>query len=78
MNPPRHEDPFTQALGALPPVLPGEARSDRLRARCRDRLEQPRRPTPIILEFAVIAVCALYAWQILEIVMRSSGGGLLN
>jgi hypothetical protein len=78
MNPPCHDDPVTQALGALPPVLPSQARADRLRARCRDRLERPPRHMLIVLESAVVAVCALYAWQILAIVIRSSGGGLLN
>jgi hypothetical protein len=78
MNPTCHDDPLTQALGALPPVVPSEARSDRLRALYRDRLERPPRHTPIVLESAVVTVCAIYAWQILAIVIRSSGGGLLN
>ena len=76
MNPTCHDDPLTQALGALPPVLQSEARADRLRARCRDRLGRPPRHTPIILESAVVAVCAIYAWQILAILIRSSGGVL--
>jgi hypothetical protein len=68
---PCHDDPLMQALATLPGVRPDETRADQLRARCRALLEGPPRQLPAALEPATIgAVCAMYAWQIVRIVVR--------
>ena len=72
MSSPCHDDPLMQALATLPAVLPNEARADELRARCRALLERPPRQMPVTLERATVGgVCAMYAWQIVRIVVRS-------
>ena len=70
MSPTCDDDPMMQALAALPPVVPDDARADHLRARCRDRLERPPRQKPFILEPATVAaLSAMYAWQILRVLL---------
>jgi len=65
------DDPLLRALAALPPVPPHEGRSLELRARCRARLERPPRLPPVALEPAAVACAsAMYAWQIVRIVLR--------
>jgi hypothetical protein len=71
MSSPRHEDPLVRALAALPAALPNEIRSDRLRARCRARLERPPHRMSADLEPKVVgALGALYAWQVVRLVIR--------
>jgi hypothetical protein len=66
-----HDDPLIRAIATLPPVLPDDTASGELRARCRARLERPRRLTSVTtVEPATIgAVCAIYAWQIARLVV---------
>jgi hypothetical protein len=71
MSSPRHEDPFVRALAALPPVPQDEVRADRLRARCRARLERPSYWISVALEStAVGTIGAMYAWQLVKLVVR--------
>jgi hypothetical protein len=61
-EPPRREGNFDALLQLSGP--PGGAK-------CRALLERPSRPVSIVLEPASIgAVCAVYAWQIVPIVVR--------
>ena len=74
MNPLSHDDPVMRALATLPAVLPDADHARQLRARCRAALERPPRQMPATVEpaavGAVCAVCAVYAWQIVRIVIR--------
>ena len=70
MSLPRHEDPFVRALAALPPVRQDDARADRLRAQYRARLECPSYRMSVALESATIGIGAMYAWQIVKLVVR--------
>jgi hypothetical protein len=68
---PVHDDPLMRALGALPEVVPDQTRSERVRTRCRARLERGgERSIPVIEPATVGTVCALYAWQVLRLVLR--------
>jgi len=67
----RYDDPLMQALATLPAVLPDETRADQVRVQCRALMERPQRQLPGILEPATVgALCAMYAWQIVRIVVR--------
>ena len=71
MSSPRHEDTLVRALAMLPPVVPNHTRADRLRARCRARLERPAHRMSADLEPKVVgALGALYAWQVVRLVIR--------
>jgi hypothetical protein len=71
MSSPRHEDALVRALAMLPTVVPNETRADRLRTRCRARLERPPHGMSPDLESKVIgALGAMYAWQIVKMVVR--------
>ena len=71
MSSPRHEDALVRALAMLPPVVPNEARADRLRTRCRARLERPPHRLSADLEAKMVgALGAMYAWQIVKMVVR--------
>jgi hypothetical protein len=71
MSSPRHEDALVQALAMLPPVVPNQTRADRLRARCRARLERPPHRMLADLEPKLVgALGAMYAWQIVKMVVR--------
>ena len=71
MSSPCHDDPWMDALATLPAVLPDEARADRVRVQCRALLERPRRTEPSPLEPTTVAtICAMYAWQIVRMVVR--------
>ena len=71
MTQPHRDDPVIQALRALPCVEPDVTRADRLRARCRARLEQPPETLNVVLEPASVGtVCAMYAWEIVRTVIR--------
>ncbi len=71
MSSPFHDDPLIQSLARLPAVLPNEACARQLRAQCRAMLEHSARQKPVTVEPAVVgAVCAMYAWQIVRIVVR--------
>ena len=65
------DDPLLLALAALPTVRLDETRADQLRGQCRALLEKPPRQMPLPLEsVAVGGVCAVYAWQIVKMVIR--------
>lgn len=65
------DDPLIRALATLPAVVPDEAAARRVRARCRALLESPPRQIAVPLEPATVgAVCAVYAWQIVRVVIR--------
>jgi hypothetical protein len=67
---PYHDDPLFQSLARLPAVLPNEACARQLRAQCRALLEHSPRQKPVTLEPAAVGcVCAMYAWQIVRIVI---------
>ena len=71
MRSPRHEDPLVRALAALPAVRQDDARADRLRAQCRARLERHSYRISVPLESATIGtIGAMYAWQIVKLVVR--------
>lgn len=71
MRSPDDNDPLLRALASLPPHLPGDAVDRQVRARCHARLARPPREAPALLEpGAVGAVCAMYAWQIVRVVIR--------
>ena len=71
MSSPFPEDPLVRALAALPPVLQDEVRADRLRAQCRARLERPSYRISVPLESAAVGtIGAMYAWQIVKLVVR--------
>lgn len=70
MSSPSQVDRVMHALATLPVVPPEEARARRVRARCRALLERPPRRMPATVEPGVAAVCGVYAWQIVRIVVR--------
>jgi len=65
------DDSMMRALSALPVIRPREEHAAQVRARARTILERRGRPTtPGFVEPATVsAVCAVYAWQILRIVL---------
>ena len=71
MSSSRHEDALMRALAMLPPVVPNATHADRLRARCRARLERPPHHLSADLESKTVgALSAMYAWQLLQLVIR--------
>ena len=71
MSSPYHDDPLMLAIATLPAVLPNEGSVRQLGARCRALLERPARRTSLTLEpVTVSAVCAMYAWQIVRVLVR--------
>jgi hypothetical protein len=66
-----HDDPLMQAIATLPAVVPNEASARQLGKKCRVLLERPSRRTSRTVEPATVsAVCALYAWQIVRVLVR--------
>ena len=69
-TPRRHDDPLMESLATLPPVLPSEPHADQLRVRCRALLERPPRQMAVTLEPVTVgAACAMYAWQIVRMLL---------
>ncbi len=66
-----HDDPLLRALAALPEVEPDPARSERVRARCRARLNHRGAPPIARVEPAGGGTAwATYAWHLLRLVLQ--------
>jgi hypothetical protein len=71
VNSQHHDDPLIQSLAALPAVHPDPLRAKQLRDRCHAALESPAEGPIGPFEPATVgAVCAMYAWEIVRVVIR--------
>ena len=67
----RENDLLLHALGTLAPVTPDRQVAEDLRGLCRDALEREPQPLTTGLEPATVtSICALYAWEIVRVVIR--------
>jgi hypothetical protein len=64
------EDNYVSLLATMPRIEANPVRVEQIRSRCRTMLERRSVPTPMVEPMAVGALCSLYVWQILRVVMR--------
>ena len=71
MNSQHHDDLLIQNLAALPAVHPDPLHAKQLRDRCRAALDSPAEGPIRPFEPATVGVvCAMYAWEIVRVVIR--------
>ena len=64
-------DRLLTLLAAMPRMQPDEAHVEQVRSRCRTILERRSTATATEMEpITVGAICAMYAWQIVRLVIR--------